>query len=158
MKTIIAIIVVFFTFSLSAYARIGETLEQCARRYGPSVGYNETTKTHRFVKGGFELQIGFLEGKAAIMYVMKEARDVINRRVPLSDHEKELLVQANGAGASWQNPKELVSVAERWLSDSGDRFAEYDQIHNVLWIVTKPWADKEKAATQAQEIKNLEGF
>ncbi len=108
MKTLFALFVAI-TLTSAASARIGETEEECIKRYGAPVSPPARAKkdTIYFEKNQFQIQCGFRESMCwSISYVQdgKFEIDVIKG-----------LLASNGGSESWE-PK--GTAGDHWLSKS----------------------------------------
>jgi hypothetical protein len=156
MKKLI-ILATFLILAASAQARIGETLAECTARYGPALQTDPASGMHMFAKGGFLVAAIFLDQKAAMLMVSKTARNVLNIPEPMSDHEIQLILTANGQGTPWTEGGAIVKNG-KWQNLESALYAQHDRLRNTLTIFTKAWADKQAEAQKAQEASALDGF
>ena len=91
MKTISLTFLIFLWLGAGAQARIGETLEECIKRYGEPV-QREETKTLIFQKSGISINCGFREGRCVQITYQK-----IDTKARLNNREVEILRAANGS-------------------------------------------------------------
>jgi hypothetical protein len=113
--------VLFFVVALGflpAAARVGETLDQCKKRYGkatpiPQVyDFGEQAKDlayYNFEKNGIEIQIGFLNGIASDLSFHHHADAASDASVPnlttpnaFTPFEIETLLADNASGMAWK--------------------------------------------------------
>ena len=176
--------ILLLTFSVNPlFARLGETLEQCIKRYGkatlvPAVyDFGSNAKElvyYNFQKNGFAIQIGFLRGKAS---------DLSFHHAPpanaLTPVEIDTLLAANAGGMEWKNVLDGKLTFFPDTSSPQVRYGSYRQrddgamatiddppIHtSTLHIFTSEWMDYINVEMKAhnEEViesqkKNLEGF
>jgi hypothetical protein len=133
------------------FARIGETEEECAARYG------EPTKTlpnnsFLYQKSDLNIFIIFFNGKADAIAYSKIAKGQ-----QLSENEIELLLTSNSGVVPWQK-RAVISLNRDWATENGELLANYDAVGHMLMIATKDYFARQKAAKDAKEGQNLEGF
>jgi hypothetical protein len=182
-----ALVVVTFILALGICplsARIGETLEQCAKRYGKAtlvpVVYDLGTQArelayYNFQKSGIAIQIGFLNGKAS---------DLSFQHISPPDHtvparvftqvEIDTLLAANSGGMHWKNiPDGKLTFFPDGPSPKA-RYGAYQQRDDgvmatidgpALHVFTPEWMTYINAKMKAHndemtesQKKNLEGF
>jgi hypothetical protein len=143
-----AIAAVALTTSSTLFARIGETEQECAARYG------EPTKTLPnnsllYEKSDLNIFIIFFNGKAdAIAY------GKIAKGQQLSESEIELLLKSNSGGAPWQE-RAVISMNRNWETEDGELLANYNTVAHLLMVATKDYFTRKEATKDA---KDLEGF
>jgi hypothetical protein len=86
----------------NAHARLDETPEQCATRYGQPGSCEKKPDEHNadvciYHPGNFVIAIYFLEGKAAVLLISEEGFSEFKAE------EVELLLGANAGGADWSS-------------------------------------------------------
>ena len=146
-----AIAAVALTTSSTLFARIGETEQECAARYG------EPTKTLPnnsllYEKSDLNIFIIFFNGKAdAIAY------GKIAKGQQLSENEIELLLKSNSGVVPWQE-RAVISMNRNWETENGELLANYNTVAHLLTIATKDYFARQKDKTDAKEGQNLEGF
>ena len=146
-----AITALALTTSSTLFARIGETEQECAARYG------EPTKTlpnnsFLYEKSDLNIYIIFFNGKAdAIAY------GKIAKGQQLSENEIELLLKSNSGGVPWQE-RAVISMNRNWETENGELLATYLTFENWLMVGTKDHLAREKAEKAAKEGQKLEGF
>ena len=136
MKAILVISAVNLALATcSSWARLGETEEQCEKRYGKpsapgdliSVRHFEvepsqdTDKTLRYSKDGVRVLVSFAGGKAVSMQYHFE------REAPLSRGEIEALLKLNAPECRWHYNFEHPFVL------SGDPPEELGEDSGILW-------------------------
>lgn len=143
MKALLAlsVAVVVLAACLPAWARLGETEEQCEKRYGePSVpkdlfsnfGWGAKTpvlkkeKVLQYKKDSMTIYVGFIDGKAAsVQYSF-----ITGRKTPLQRHEIEALLNINAPNRQWYyhfvNPFALDGKPSGELSEDSGIFWSTD--------------------------------
>jgi hypothetical protein len=133
------------------FARIGETEQECAARYGePSERLPNNSLLYR--KSGLFILITFFNGKADSIAYRKIAK--VSR---FSENEIEILLKNNSGGVPWQE-REGTSVNREWLTENGELLATYITHKHSLMVTTKDYLARWKAKKEAKEVQNLEGF
>lgn len=183
MRAVLVVLLFALTLGLTPlFARIGETLDECKKRYGKATEatppYDFGTDApdliyYNFEKNGIAIQIGFLNGKAADLSFHHTA-DAPAVPAALTQTEIDILLAANSSDMQWK------SVTDGKLTFFPDgpspttRYGSYQQRDDgvmatvdgpALHIFTPEWMayinDKMKAhnarVTEDQK-KNLEGF
>ena len=151
-----AIAAVALTTSSTLFARIGETEQECAARYGQPVN-NFPNDRLLYQKSGLGILITFFNGKADAITYRKIATNALGKGEPLSEHEVEILLNSNSGGAPWKSVA-VISMNRNWKTENGELQAAYNTIENLLMVGTKDYLAREKAKKDANEGKNLEGF
>jgi hypothetical protein len=160
-----AIAAVTLTTSSTLFARIGETEQECAARYGePIKKFPDNSLAYQ--KSGLAIIISFFDGKAASVVYRKIATNALSKGEQLSENEIEILLKSNSGGVPWKK-RVAISITKNWETDSmikhwetenGELLATYLTFDNLLMVGTKDHLAREKAEKAAKESKNLEGF
>ena len=146
----------------SAFARIGETIEQCNQRYGQcKQRYGQPDKPTEqyvdFLKAPFKIIVHFYQGKAdRVTYRMIEEND-LGEGADISDNEIEQLLKLNGADRQWKR-RVVISMDRYWETQDGRLIAYYKTFEHYLAITTKEFCERVAAETKQKEDKALEGF
>jgi hypothetical protein len=151
---LLLLLVVFFPFA--AWARIGETLQECETRYGELIGepaVNEITaeaKDYDFEDAAMVVAVTILNGKAVeIVFFRKD-------KAPLNDKERDLILEAN-KDFSWREVMEKDGLVI-WETANKSRRAVYDRRGGWLAISEAKWV-KICDDTAAKEAKaTLRGY
>jgi hypothetical protein len=141
-----------------AFARLGETPEQCNARYGEPVSIDKDKKEITYQKAGLLVLITFWNGSAQYIIIGKSERDAIDRPVKMSDAEIETIVQANAGDQKTKPGSEGGVLDKAWETLDGKRIALYMFDSNVLVLSTKAYALEKQRLKAETEKKNLEGF
>jgi hypothetical protein len=103
MKTL-TIIIAAGIFASTASARLEETSEQCAARYGEPLERVAAelpgSEQRSYETGKFKVVVGFLNDKAGYLLISKRDQS------KFSAEEVNLLLGANSGGSSWQRVEE----------------------------------------------------
>ncbi len=179
MRAVIILLFLAVTLGFSPLsARVGETLDQCNKRYGKAIStpqvydFGDEAKDlayFNFEKNGIAIQIGFLKGNAADLSFHHTGTTG-----ELTQVEIDTLLAANSGGMTWKpvNDGKLIffpDTPQIWT-----RYGNYQQRDDsviatvdgiALHIFTPDWFayvnDKMLAHTQHDievQKKNLEGF
>lgn len=115
----IAAILALFT-SLTAHARIGETQQEIATRYGEGQKSNSRLKspgaeTWKYSKGGFSIEVIYVNGKS--IWELFERKDKV-----ITDDDIKDLIKVNAlSGASWRYDKK----EQRWERGGTPKLVAY---------------------------------
>ena len=142
-------------FTSSAFARLGETLQQCEQRYGKPAQSDATSLT--FQKSGFFLIVYFFEGKCDKITYRKVEQNALGKGVEISDNELSQLMQLNAGGRQWKKIN-LISMDKVWQTEDGEIFAKYETIGGFLVIAIKDNINRANAAQKSKEDGALKGF
>ena len=156
MKIALAGLLLTFTLSTQAWARLGETADQIVDRYGQPLSQLDQKAQGRdiamtrltFQKNGFEILVSLVDGVSDQEAFRKMNGD------PLTLAEIRTLLNINAQGSSWEQP--MNSDGEKvWTRDDGTT-AEVNG--SLITITSKDMLDKEAAAKKATMAPSLEGF
>src|ERR1700677_1644971 len=156
MKIALAGLLLTFTLSPQAWARLGETPAQMGARSGPRLsqlaqrapGRRLAVAPLTFQKNGFEILVSLVDGVSDQEAFRKMNGD------PLTLAEIRTLLNINAQGSSWEQP--MNSDGEKvWTRDEGTT-AEVNG--SLITITSKDMLDKEAAAKKATMAPSLEGF
>lgn len=117
LKQIYIILCLFVSFITPALARIGETREECKKRYGLPINklihIGKENEYLVFEKAEFEIEIHFYQNKADQVVYWKTSRTNT-----ISEHEANELMTLNGGKKKWvippkdENPLSWTKVTE----------------------------------------------
>ena len=151
-----AIAAVALTTSSTLFARIGETEQECAARYGePIKKFPDNSLAYQ--KSGLAIIISFFNGKADSVVYRKIATNALGKGEQLSENEIEILLNNNSDGVPWKKLL-AISMNRNWETENGEVLATYITFENLLKVGTKDYEAREKAKKDAKESKHLEGF
>ena len=156
MRTILCIMAISMFVMIPAWARLGETEDQCVQRYGAVltrttvVEFGQKLPTLAFVKNGYMIVAEMLDGKVGLMMITKaDSTD-------FSENEQQLLIDADSSGQKWAKQNDL-SVDSLWIRDDGAQ-AQYKPLDKALIFVSKDFIAARGAAAKADEAKKTQGF
>ena len=138
-----AIAAVALTTSSTLFARIGETEQECAARYGEPIK-KLPNDSLLYQKADLNIFITFFNGKADAIAYRKIAKDQ-----QLSENEVEILLNGNSDGVRWQE-REGTSVDREWVTENGELLATYDSGDHLLMVGTKDYLAREEAKKDAK--------
>ena len=142
MRSPMALAAVMCLFTLVAYARLGESFEECARRYGP---HKEEAKEpgrvlRTYKKGEYSVTVVFLLRPGTTNYVAhaisySKPGDFVNEE--LSAVEVDRFLEVNAAGNEWKS-KELADAptARVWARSDAKAVALYGLTTRILEITS----------------------
>jgi hypothetical protein len=160
--------------SSTGWTRIGETLEDCIKRYGQPVGEGPLNQSvdhseavnYGFSKSGLICLITFYEGKAVEIWFTRE-----DAQRPIIGRAAEILLTANGGGLDWEEQQDEQSLLKAWKTKDGSMLAEVTRSSDVegsrwsLGIYTAEWkrAVEEYGLSRAKKLRSedeltLRGF
>lgn len=149
MKALSLTLLSFLCLAISAQARIGETLDECIKRYGEPA-QRPQPKTLLFHKSGIAITCFFVDGLCVqISYKKLDSATRFNER------EVEILRMANGS--RWQlRPDDSRSAYLYWSNETCE--CQWDRNQGLLQF--EALAEKKRKADEvrAAEKKLLEGF
>ena len=108
-----------------AAARLGETMEQCDKRYGDVVAHQEIQglDTKAYKNGAYFMMASFVDGKCCSLVIqtsdagsltMNVARAIVKNNIPSA-----AFLGTNDAGTAWVAKDVGVGVLQRMPSQSG---------------------------------------
>jgi hypothetical protein len=123
--------------AIPVHARLGESPDRLAARYGAPVkcenGVCGRDFQFTYKHGGFIIVVHFLDEKSQDESYSNENGE------PLAADEIQSLMEINGRGGKWSLKKDTESTKE-WVSESGDAFAtEQHENGHSLDIKTSWW-------------------
>lgn len=158
-KILLLIILSTMIFQQQLFSRIDETREQCVRRYGGNVNYDEENNLFQYEKGGFFIVIHYYKNKVdAITYMKLDAEDQ-SITLPITDNEIDNILQVNGKKRVWKIVEtKSVSKNKNWKTVDGDYYASYKLNENYLVISTRDYAARRKLKQKAKENDKMKGL
>ncbi len=155
----ILILVVCVVVSVSVYARLRETREQCDKRYGKpersEAGEVKDSKKVYYRKGAYQVVVYLYNGKVVCIKYMRPKKGDGNHKLEKFELEKFLSVN----GKNWQRVKDnspYASVYRRAWIIPGKKVGIYDEITGELLI--QPIQSEYSNKLREQDKKSLEGF
>lgn len=149
----------FFALMVPAFARLGETVDECRTRYGKESSVDEKLSMMEFRKAGFRLMITFDAGRAAYMFINHDpTNDFIPTNPEITDAEIETLLKSNGGGSEWVERKDFDMISKTWDTKDGKRIAIYDTLKHNIMIVSVDYGQKMAEKRKLEQKQNLDGF
>jgi hypothetical protein len=147
-----------------AHARIGETPEQCAKRYGDLAERKGATAraVHSFAKDGVVTTCFFTDGKCVairfelIAPVRAGAQDTIENMPLFTDAQSAALLAANSGDSEWTTLSKEQGITTHIAKD-GTRRAVTSGLHVIIQTSTDIEARKKFVMPDAV-TKAIEGF
>ena len=141
MKNLLCAAVFLGVFIINASARIGESEEKIAARYGNSIGDIPTEtfgKVRGFMQPGYLVGVAFVDGLSDMEMFSK------NDQSEMTATEIDNLLKTNGAGA-WKAEETGKPNWKRWRRADGALVALYDSARHFLYIDSKKFFDAQRA-------------
>ena len=158
-KILLLIILSTIVFEQQLFSRIDETREQCVRRYGGNVNYDEENNLFQYEKGGFFIVIHYFKNKVdAITYMKLDVEDE-SITLPITDNEITNILEVNGKKRIWKAVETKgISKNKLWKTEDGEYYASYKLHENFLIISTKAYAARRKMKKKAKEDDKMKGL
>jgi len=158
-KILLLIILSTIIFQQQLFSRIDETREQCVRRYGGNVNYDEENNLFQYEKGGFFIVIHYFKNKVDAITYMKLDEEDESITLPITDNEIDNILEVNGKKRIWKVVDiKGVSKNKLWKTVEGDYYASYKLNENFLVISTKAYAARRKMKKHAKEDDKMKGL
>ncbi len=143
------------TISSPAFARIGETKDQCIKRYGKPASESNSGDTLVFRKADFEITCNFQSDncwKVQYAYAAKNAAGVAPN---FSDATIAAILDLNVPKAKWSADPKSDPKSKTWLSKDHTATHFRDESLKTNWVsISTNEASKQDAATrEAAEAK-----
>lgn len=153
MKIIFTLIIGFLAFASQADARLGETKEQCERRYGEvsDITANPKLNGYFYIKNNYTIVAYFIEGVCQRIDYTKE--DYSGRKVPLSEKEIEVFLSSNAQNSKW-----IAIDDNQWARKDEKAIAIYYKRDYYLSIPTSKWINTLTESEEAEIKEQLKGF
>ena len=158
-KILLLIILSTFLFQQQLFSRIDETREQCVRRYGGNVNYDEENNLFQYEKADFFIVIHYFKNKVDAITYMKLDEEDESITLEITDNEIQNILKVNGKKRIWK-PVETKGVSKNklWKTLDGDYYASYKRNENFLVISTKDYATRRKSRTKVKEDSDMKGL
>ena len=154
MKRLLVVAVILLS-SVFSYARIGETKEECEKRYGAPIS-KKNENYWVFSKSGILIAVEFFEGVGECIFYRKKEEDIIGNPEEFSDNEKEILLKSN-SDSPWKK-KPALSFNEEWTTEDDLLGAVHLSERRLLIVATIKYFDRQAKETKDKEKENLDGF
>lgn len=154
---------VFVLLPALLQARIGESFDECTKRYGRHVRLSDDGKVHVFESGRFRIFIEF-NGDSAEEVIYRKippGRDYVGKPVQLATSEIHSLLKSNFGEGEWDvaHP-DLYTIA--YSDPQGGWNASYSTLTGNLILLTRAAAERLAAAKQEaddnMDAAGLEGL
>lgn len=132
MKTLTSILM--FAAVQIATGRIGETPEECTKRYGEPVRVMANSGTMIYAKSGFIISVSFSEGRSNHL-VFTKGRPEDNESPPMTAAEMASLLATVAGNGNWAVVPSS-SGDRRWKNVAEKRSAVYVEEENTLTVLT----------------------
>src|ERR1700730_3434956 len=141
-------------FSTPAFARIGETTAELAKRYGkPLETTRDKVESRRYVFRGYTVLVGLEKGISQCELYRKED----NSR--MTEPEIQGLLQANAAKSEWlPDPDENLDNFVYWSKDKKTRVAIYTLARHSLMVTSKAFLPRFAHLIKSGDQKKVQGF
>ena len=156
-KIIIYALLIFLGLSAKSYSRIGETKNECIKRYGAVIGSDKEAGIQIHMKGGFSIAIQFVDNFVGSIAFQKMKEDILGQHEEISDNEIEIILNRNGGGKSWTENEQL-SLDRLWTTEDGTLIAKYDWVEKILAIMTMEMVDLVTKSKKTSEAEKLDDF
>ena len=107
-KIIIYALLIFLGLSAKSYSRIGETKNECIKRYGAVIGSDKEAGIQIHMKGGFSIAIQFVDNFVGSIAFQKMKEDILGQHEEISDNEIEITAQWAGISQHKRYPDLVV--------------------------------------------------
>jgi hypothetical protein len=171
---VIIIAAMLLLIPFTAYGRLGETEEQCKRRYGKPIDSPserafpilEGAKNLTYEYKGWRLRIAFLNNKAVRIYYSKSAKAGISPYI--QDDEAKAVLEGESGGGKWKETSKysfdpvksfgnMLKYLKFWNNTNGN--VAYLQSGRLIVVVESPKAEAfTKARAEAKERKRKESI
>jgi len=155
-RILISLIIMLFFIHNNIEARIGETPEQCEKRYGKSFTLEENDFTY-YRKSGLIIMVNFFEGKVDMIGFRKVEENILGIAEELSDNEIQALLKVNGEKRLWKE-RNIISMNKEWETADGEIFAYYNFMQKFLSIAKREYLERIEAEKKTKEEEKLEDF
>lgn len=147
------------------HGRIGETREQCDRRYGEAEAVKEHLGFVAYKKAGLLVYVHF-HGDVADCIMFAKLADDLALPKKFSEAEIQVLWEANGGDGSkrpgrksrWRKIKEHMTDGASWEYLGGDRYALLADSGTAFGIATVGHFQRQESERANRDRKALEGF
>lgn len=138
-----------------AEARLGETLPECALRYGKQIEADGGNGAAIFSKSELTITAHFRDGSCVAIQFVHSAKDESGNPRWFTEAELVSLMNANGDSTPWRKVLNYPRMANY---ESMQRKATYDRTSRVLTIVTKEEDEKRRVESAAKDKSKLKDF
>jgi hypothetical protein len=149
----------------TAYARLGETVQEVETRYGKPLrnfkSESPATVAKVYEKNGFRIIVGFYQDKSYYEQFWKPDPKKPNSFLPISETERETLLRANCAGCQWEKNTPIFTSGGDYYETTYNRSdglvrATYDDGAGRLMFTIRSL--QKEIEDKQREKENLKGF
>jgi hypothetical protein len=156
--------------AVPVYGRLDETIQEIEARYGkPLKGVtpeSPATIAGLYQKNGFQITVGFYEGKAYYEQYQKIDPQKPNSFLRISYAEQETLLKANCKGCNWTGNHTEIIDADSGVKNSDTAYDRSDGLAKALYrdntgilrIRSVKFEKQKEADDKERQQKNLKGF
>lgn len=150
----LVLLLIALLFSTTAFARIGETTEQLAKRYGQPVEKSHSNgESRRYSFRGFTILVGLDQGISQCEVYLKADHS------RMGEGEIRALLEANVGNSPWrEEPSENATNYIYWSKDKKSRVAVYHLTAHSLMVTSKAYFARFESLINANDRKKTEGF
>jgi len=98
-------------------ARIGETMDECIRRYGPPATVNAVPLVLTFRQNGFAVVAEFSNSRCSSLLFIKLESDVLGEPRELSTEETNQILFSQSTTSEWRKLNTTKEQYESWQSE-----------------------------------------
>lgn len=138
--------------TLPASARLGESIEQCRKRYGNEIQANQHLRTAQFLAAGVQIWIQFRGDTAVTVSYSRPAGWL--ERTSFTEVEIDTILKANQGDSPWE--QDLFNPS-KWVTRDLQRVAAKDST-GALTVSTVKEAQAAKEAEEAKQKAALKGL
>jgi hypothetical protein len=148
----------FLAMASPASARLGETVQECRKRYGKEIEVDNENGVMAFEKEGWMIAVMFHKGRAGALSFQhkKEPGGIFNPKI--SDVEIATLLKANGGGQEWTASDDIDFINRKFFTPNASRAASYDTVESRLFVMTKEYLDFTAEKKADAEKAKIDGF
>nr|MDQ6940169.1 hypothetical protein [Verrucomicrobiota bacterium] len=153
MKTACTIIASALLCLTSAFARIGETEKEIEARYGkwiPPITASSGIPMKMYRAHGMLVGVSFIDGRAEAEFYQKGDHGAF------SEHEIQLLLDANGNGTKWEKANRVDLSHDNWTRPGA--LASYSKFSPALMVLSARYNEVAKESREREEKEKLKGF
>jgi hypothetical protein len=149
---IFKLLLLLVAFTSSAFARLGETLEQCQARYGAPVQIQMPTVLFR--KGKWSVGVTFFQGIVHLISYGKIPDQ--DDRFAFTQDEVDAFMKSNAGDRAWVSQPAPISKGQHWATKDGE---VYSILHDGMLIFrTRAAVERSIAADKAKADQSVKGF
>jgi len=149
--------IIYLILASTTCARLGETLGQCEKRYGPELERKSPSLGEaQYYKGGFLISAKLdakLAGNVELLTFTKVDPKNLKRAVAMSEAEKSTLMRANSGGS------EFIKTSEnQWRTKDKKHYATYSTETNTLIFFHSNYLNRLQEDSKSEVENRLKDF